>query len=365
MQNNENRSKYYILMDYLKEEILMGRIKPGDKISSENALAEQFSLSRQTVRRAISILVNEGYLNTEHGSGTYCVDRSKRRSSSKNIGVITTYISQYIFPNVIKGIDSVLSSNGYTIFLKNTNNNTEKEARFLEDILGKNIEGLIIEPTKSALFSNNLKYYEALDNHNIPYIFMHGFHQQLENKPYLILDDAQGMFSAVEYLVKLGHKNIVGIFKADDAQGLNRHKGYARALNEGGLPYDPDNIIWYHTEDKDKKPYTEVRRMITEKRSMDAIVCYNDQIAFKVYELLSEFGIKVPEDISVVGFDDSYYSESCPVKLTTVSHPKEKLGEAVAEMLLQMLNDQSLQKNPIQKIIIPKLVIKDSCCKRN
>jgi GntR family transcriptional regulator of arabinose operon len=102
-----------------------------------------------------------------------------------------------------------------------------------------------------------------------------------------------------------------------------------------------------------------------EKNAIDAIVCYNDEIAFKVYEMLNSLGIKVPEDISIVGFDDSYFSENCPVKLTSVSHPKEKLGEAAAEMLLQMLNDQNYLKNPIQKIIVPKLVIKDSCCKRN
>jgi GntR family transcriptional regulator of arabinose operon len=192
-------------------------------------LAEKLSLSRHTVRKSISMLVNEGYLYTEHGRGTYCMDRSKKRSDSRNIGVITTYISEYIFPKVIQGIDSVLSGNGYSIMLKNTNNNTGKEAVCLEDVLQKNIEGLIIEPTKSALFSDNLKYYEALDNHHIPYVFIHGYYQQLEDKSQVLLDDAKGMYSVVEYLAKLGHKKIVGIFKADDIQGLERHKGYAKA----------------------------------------------------------------------------------------------------------------------------------------
>lgn len=364
MEKNENHLKYYMLMDYLKEEMLMGRIKPDEKIPSENILAQKFSLSRHTVRRAVSILVNEGYLHTERGRGTYCVDRSKSRSCSKNIGVITTYISQYIFPKVIQGIDNVLSSNGYSIFLKNTDNNTKKEALCLEDILEKNIEGLIIEPTKSALFTDNLKYYEALDNHNIRYIFIHGFYQQLESKSYLVLDDAKGLRSAVDYLIKLGHKNIVGIFKADDVQGLNRHKGYAKGLSEAGLMYNPDNVIWFHTEDRDIKPYIEIERIVKEKRRIDAIACYNDEIAFKIYNKLNSLGIKVPEDISVTGFDDSYISVNCPVKLTSVVHPKERLGEAAAEILLQMLKDREYLKNPVHKIIVPELVIRDSCCKR-
>ncbi|MDP4095171.1 MAG: GntR family transcriptional regulator, partial [Bacillota bacterium] len=335
MQNNDNQKKYYMLVEYLKEEILMGRVKPGEQIPSENELAEKFSLSRNTVRKAISILANDGYLYTEHGRGTYCMNRNRNRYGSKNIGVITTYISEYIFPKVIQGIDSVLSGNGYSIMLKNTNNNTAKEAICLEDVLEKNIEGLIIEPTKSALFSNNLKFYEAFDNQHIPYIFIHGYYQRLEGKSYVILDDEKGMHDAVEYLARLGHKKIVGIFKADDIQGLNRHKGYAKALNEAGLPYDPDEVIWFHTEDRDIKPCNSIKQIIEANKRIDAIACYNDEIAFKVFEMLESMGIKVPENISITGFDDSYFSNNCPVKITTVTHPKESLGEMAAEILLQ------------------------------
>lgn len=365
MQRCENQPKYSWLMEYLKEEILTGRIMPGEQIPSENILAERFTLSRHTVRKAISLLVNQGYLYTEHGKGTYCTDRSRKRSGSKNIGVITTYISEYIFPKVIRGIDRVLSENGYSIILKNTNNNIDKEAACLEDILDKNVEGLIIEPTKSALFTNNLKYYEALDKHRIPYIFIHGYYQQLEDRPQVLLDDAEGMHSAVEYLAKLGHKKIVGIFKADDIQGLNRHKGYARALNEAGLPYNPDEVVWFHTEDKAEKPIAEIKRMIGEKNGMDAIACYNDEIAFKVYELLEGMGVKVPEDISVTGFDDSYLSANCPVKITGVRHPKEMLGEAAAEILLQILKEGYDMDKPVKKVIVPELIIKESCIKRD
>ena len=236
MSNVEKQAKYYKLKEYLKQEILMGRIKPGEQIPSENALAEKFSISRHTVRKAISILVNSGYLHSEHGRGTYCTDRSIKRNNSRNIGVITTYISEYIFPKVIQGIDSVLSKNGYSIILKSTNNDIANEYLCLEDMLEKNIEGLIIEPTKSAVYSRNLELYKALDNHNIPYVFIHGYYQTMEDKPHVILDDSAGMYAAVQYLRQLGHTNIAGIFKVDDMQGLKRHKGYVRALAESGCP---------------------------------------------------------------------------------------------------------------------------------
>jgi len=360
----DNNSKYSFIVETLREDILMGNIRPGEKIPSENVLAEKFSVSRHTVRKALSVLVNEGYLVTKHGLGTYCVDRSSKRNSSGNIGVITTYISEYIFPRVIQGIDSVLSDNGYSIILKNTGNDSEMEAGCLKDILTKDVEGLIIEPTKSALHSKNLKYYRALDNHRIPYLFIHGCYQQLEDRSYVILDDTAGMHAVVEYLARLGHKKIVGIFKADDIQGINRHKGYVKALNEAGLPYDPDYVIWFHTEDRETKPSEAIKYMIRNRYQMDAIACYNDQIAVGIIKQLSDLGIKVPGDISVTGFDDSFLSVSTSPELTTVTHPKEKLGELAARILLKMLRDDNYLDNPVHEIIVPELVIRESCRER-
>lgn len=364
MTNERKEAKYYKLKEYLKEEILMGRIKPGEQIPSESTLAEMFSISRHTVRKAISMLINEGYLQSEHGRGTYCLDRSKKRSDSRIIGVVTTYISEYIFPKVIQGIDSVLSKNGYSIILKNTNNDTVKERSCLEDMLERNVEGLIIEPTKSALFSPNLELYNALDKHNIPYVFIHGYYQKLEDKPRVILDDAAGMYAAVRYLAELGHKNIAGIFKADDIQGLNRHKGYARALADSGLRYNPDWVVWFHTEDKEIKPVNEIKALIRPDFGIDAVACYNDEIAFMVFQLVEGMGLKVPDDISITGFDDSYLSANCPVKLTTVTHPKEKLGEMAAELLLQMLKNKGQGELSTRNEIMPELVIKESCKKK-
>lgn len=359
------QTKYAGLKNYIKQQIIMGRIKPGDRIPSENMLSEEFSLSRHTVRKAISVLVSEGYLFTEHGRGTFVKDRSINRSKSRNIGVLTTYISDYIFPRVIKGIDTVLSNRGYSIMLKNTDNDVAREAMHLEEVLNKNLEGLIIEPTKSAVYSNNSEYYEALDNHRIPYIFIHGYYHHLKNKSQVVLDDAHGMYLAVSHLINLGHKNIVGIFKADDMQGINRHHGYVKALSEAGINYDSEKVIWFHTEDKKIKPYSEIRNIINMGTATDAIACYNDDIAFGTYQTLTELGINVPEEISLTGFDDSYIATNCPVMLTTVTHPKEKLGEAAAELLLELLEDDNYLNNPRKKVFIPELVIGDSCLDRN
>lgn len=362
-----NTSKYYKLMEYLRDEMLTGRIISGDKIPSENALAQKFSLSRHTVRKSIAMLANEGLLYTEQGRGTFSSGVLRKSRDSKNIGVITTYISEYIFPQVINGIDEVLSQSGYSIILKNTGNDHLKELACLKDILGKDIAGLIVEPTRSALYTQNIKYYEALDSYGIPYVFIHGCYDQLSGKPCVLVDDVGGMYEVVMYLVKTGHCNICGIFKADDVQGLNRHKGYVKALSESGINYDPENVIWFHTEDRTTKPFAVLKSMIAKGIKIDAVACYNDEIAFEAVKLLTEAGLKVPQGISVTGFDDSYLAQSCSVKLTSVRHPKKELGFEAASMVLQMISagsggdgSHTQTSYPMVKVFKPELILRDS-----
>jgi len=368
MTLDPTQAKYAQLREHLKQEIFMGRMAPGSRVPSENTLAAELGMSRHTVRKAISQLVADGFLYTEQGRGTFVRDRSLRRNESRNIGVITTYISEYIFPQVIQGIDRVLSDNGYSIVLKSTGNQPEKEAQCLADMLEKQIEGLIIEPTKSALHTPNLKLYQALEAQGIPYLFIHGHHVQLEDKPEILLNDEEGMHRAVTHLVELGHRRIAGFFKADDVQGLNRHKGYAHALADHGIIYDPELVVWFHTEDRETRAVAALAAMLRGAGKVDALACYNDQLAAMLVKWLMENGYRIPQDISVTGFDDSFLATGGPVALTSVSHPKERLGETAAQWMLDMLGSGMPQETERHRVIEPELIVRAStgpCPNRN
>ena len=106
----QKQPKYYQLMTDLKEKVTKGEIRPGDKLPSENELSAAYQISRQTVRKALAVLDSEGYIYAEHGRGTFCRERVMHTGNSRNIAVVTTYLSDYIFPRVIQGIDEVLTS---------------------------------------------------------------------------------------------------------------------------------------------------------------------------------------------------------------------------------------------------------------
>lgn len=363
----DKKLKYFDLMEDLRGQILSGEIEPGEKLPSENQLSAQYDVSRQTVRKALQILQNEGYIYAEHGRGTFCSEMMRHTKKSRNIAVVTTYLSDYIFPRVIQGIDQVLMEQGYSILLKNTKNSRSLEAKCLEELLQKDIDGLIIEPSKSQIFCRHTHLYRMLDEYQIPYVFIQGSYAQMKDKPHILLDDCKGGYLVTKHLTDLGHRDIVGVFKADDMQGQQRHKGYVKALQEAGIAYDPDKVVWFYTEDRKTHPYEKMRQMAACRKQLffDAVVSYNDQIAIEVMRALNDEGLSVPDDVSVTGYDDSYLAQTCRVPLTTISHPQEKLGEMAAELLLRLIQEGEIEEENKNIRIEPKLVIRESCMERD
>ena len=205
--------------------------------------------------------------------------------------------------------------------------------------------------------------YQNLDKFEIPYVFIQGIYSEMRDKPHILMDDAQGGYLVTKYLLELGHKKIKGFFKADDMQGLERHKGYVKALQESGIAYDPDDVVWFHTEDRRTKPSMAVLEFLREGKMPDGIVCYNDQIAVQVTETLARQGVEIPGDVSVTGYDNSLYAQRGD-GITTIAHPQEKLGEMAAELLLEKINHIPEEESKVERLIQPELIVRGSTEKR-
>lgn len=227
------KPKYQLIIDDIKSHILSGTYKPGDRIPSEYVLQENYQVSRQTVRKAILELSNEGFLRSEKGSGTYVSThyRSKAgvRSMNKTIGVITTYISDYIFPSIIRGIESRLNEDNYSLLLASTNNDIEQEKKALEMMLSYGVDGLIVEPTRSNVYNPNIAYYLSFKEQDVPLVMINAYYEELE-VPFFCLDDVQSSYLATRELITKGHSQIGIIAKMDDLQGKYRMKGFIKAL---------------------------------------------------------------------------------------------------------------------------------------
>lgn len=341
-----DRPKYQAVIDWVKNSIREGTLQYGDRLMSEKELSEKFGLSRQTIRHATGELEKQHVLTRVQGSGTYigAAFQPVRRERYMNIAVLSTFYESYIFPPILRGIVSVLQKAGYTTQVAFTDNRMDVEKQNLKAILEKgDIDGFIVEPTQSALPNPNIPYYQEILRRHIPILFFNAFYPDL-HVPCVRIDDRKIADHATELLIERGHRKIVGIFKSDDGQGLLRYQGYVDAMVRHDVPFDRRNVIWCDTV-MQQDIHQLADYLIFRLADCTAVVCYNDEVAMSLIDILLSRGIRVPEDISVVGIDDSNLASVCRVPFTSFPHPKEELGKKVAENLLKMIDNPDFDGN--------------------
>ncbi|MFW6035233.1 MAG: substrate-binding domain-containing protein [Halothermotrichaceae bacterium] len=348
-------SKYKIVKKYYLDYIDNNNLSNGELLPSEISVANELNYSRDTVRRALNELEHEGYINRVRGKGTFYT-KPKSYFREKRIAVLTTYIGNYIFSSIISGIEEVVSSKHYTLTFANTNNNPDLERKHLRKIIDSEVDGLIIEPTKSTTNENKGLYQELFDA-EIPFVMINAVYKDL--KPaYVIIDDLEGGYVATKYLLQLGHCNIAGIFKKDDLQGVYRKKGFINALQEYNVDIDNINIGEYMTGEAVSYAHYFTEKIINSKNRPTAIFCYNDEIAVNVMKLISSNKLNIPEDISIIGYDDSLLATAGGIRLTTIKHPKTELGKKAALLLFNMIDMGIEQPSYIYE---PELIVRSSC----
>lgn len=333
----DRQTKYGDLIHYLENLIAEGKLNAGDRLPSENELTERFGISRQTVRKAIGLLEEQGTVRRVRGSGTYVsFDRRENLERRNRIAVMTTYVESYIFPKTIQGIEKILFERGYSVQISFTNNTLEREKNVLTDLINRDdVAGIIVEGTKSGLPNPNLYLYRQLMNRKIPIVFINTFYPELA-VPHVSLNDVKAAETAVNYLIGKGHENIGAILKLDDGQGRLRYLGYLKAMEAAGLPVTDSRLVWIDTDESKQLNYCR-DKILNRVEECSALFCYNDQIAFQLIRMLGERGIRVPEDVSVISVDDSDLALHSEVQITSLPHPKEKLGAKAAEVLLDMI----------------------------
>lgn len=333
----EKSLKYQDLLQFIRNLIEKGELNPGDKLYSENEMCTMFGISRQTVRHAIGLLEEEGLVSRVRGSGTYVSGgRLSNLEKSNRIAVVTTYVDSYIFPKTIQGIEKVLYENGFSVQIAFTNNTLEREKGILEDIISRDdVAGVIVEGTKSGLPNPNIPLYQKLRAKKIPILFINTFYPELD-VPHVSLNDVRAAEMAVRFLIEKGHREIGTILKLDDGQGRLRYLGYLKAMEAANLTVSDSRIVWIDTDESKQLAFS-MDRILARAEECTAIFCYNDQIAFQLIKLLTERGIKIPQQISIISIDDSDLAIHSEIPITSLPHPKEQLGEVAAENLIQMI----------------------------
>lgn len=331
-----NTPKYQVIAEELRNRIASGAYDANQKMPTEGDWARQYGVSRQTVRQALDMLEKEGIISRRQGSGTFAGGSPRKWSQTRRVGVIVTFINDYIFPSMLRSIESVLSQNGYSMELMATNNRIDAERRVLRGFMERPIDGLLVEGTKTALPNPNLALYRSIREKGVPIVFFNDCYPYFSDVVSVTPDEEAGTRTLMKYLLDKGCRRIGGLFKSDNSQGIRRYEAYMNACLEAGLELNDESVLWHNSENKriflDAALDTRCADVL---RAQDGFLCYNDEIALYLIDVLRRLGVtRFPR---IASFDDSILRKTSEIPFVSLTHPKEALGEAAALKMVHII----------------------------
>jgi LacI family transcriptional regulator len=279
-------------------------------------------------------------------------ESAKSVKKSRIVGLIIPDLLNPFFPLLIHGIDQVSKIHNYSLMLCDSEDSAELEHQHISTLCERGVAGIILIPTSEATYPEQLLKKEC------PFVFLDRF-IEVDGASYVTSDNEEGAYQATKYLLKLGHRRIMILTGPPDLSTEQaRLRGVQQALGEEGIRYDDELCVMgnYHTEEG----YQVVRSMLQKGRDFTAIFAMNDMMAFGAKKALEEQGIRIPDEISLVGYDDILFSSI--ISLTSVSQPTYEMGRNAMVLLLDLIHGRI---TPPQHIVLrPSMVIRGSCKRR-
>ncbi len=282
--------------------------------------------------------------------------RSLVTGETRTIGVVVPDVSNLFFGAVIRGCEDRLYEHGYSIFLCNTSEDVERERYYLDQLLSRGVDGLILWGTRICCSE-----LEEIVGHTLPLITVElGEEPTGSNHTCINVDDQGGAFAATTHLLAEGYRRIAHLAgPMDRVTSERRLLGYTQALAAAGVTPPGD---WIISDRPSVQGGFHAAQRLIEEAQPDAIFCYNDLMALGVLLAARHLGLQVPEDLAVAGFDDIETASMVEPPLTTVRIPQYKLGRLTGEVLLARLQgDEPVEKS----ILVPvDLQIRGSSSRR-
>lgn len=278
-------------------------------------------------------------------------------NKSMTIGLLVPDITNPFFSETARGIEDILDDNNYNVFLCNTYNDINKEIKYIDAFSKRRTDGIII----SSVNAVDKSYYEYLNSLNIPFIILDRHNYDIKYKNCVIIDDYRGGYLAAKHLLELNHRKIGCINESRGLFNINeRLRGYKAALKEYGIEFY-ENIT--AAGDLTIEGGYKAALKLFESSGVTAVFACNDLMAIGVYDAAKELHIKIPDDISVVGFDDINFSRHLNPGLTTIKQPIYEIGKAAAADLIYFIKHGKINEDI--KILEVSLQIRESTKRLN
>lgn len=316
-------AKYITLANRLKEQINKNKGTRSYKLPTEHELCELYNVSRQTVRLALSVLMEDGYIRKRQGSGSYALPPALR-NQNKEFAIILSSDTEYLYPSILMSLQTAIRQSGNRSSLFLTESDIRKERYVLESILHSSIEGIFIEGIQTNFPNPNLDVFELLTAQHKQITFIQHPYTGLSQVSSIRMDDFYGGYLIGKHLLSKRHKQISALFQADSLTGTERYAGVNAALKDSHNLLSPEHICWYTTyqyEQLQKKQDNSFLKEFIQKQLLpcSCVICQNDEIAYWLIKELATCGYHIPVDVSIISFGNSYLSELSYPAITSLA----------------------------------------------
>ena len=294
----------------------------------------ELSLLPETRERVIAAATRLGYRPS-------ALARGLRLRRTFTLGMLVPDITNPVFPSIIKGVEGAAHTRGYHLILCNTDDSFEREASYLRVLREWRVDGILIASSSTADST-----IAELRREKVPFVLLNSASRASDDLA-VVPDNRQGAAAAIEHLIQLGHRRI-GLVAAPQTTmaGQERLLAARAALRRHHLAHE-DALVAVADSFSEVSGYRAARRLLLDGEPLTAIFCANDLIALGAIRFARELGLSVPDDLSVVGFNNIPQSELFDPPLTTVNVPQEEMGVLAAAILIDALEGKHLARRHV------------------
>ncbi len=342
---------YIRVADDLRSKFGTPGFEIGSYLPGEHEIAVQYSLSRGTIRRALSILETEGLLSRQPGRGTLILPLSAQAQNQKRKVAIVWTMVRWVGVDMFSALEEQLSAANCEIIFRSSQHDHKKEIEILTGLLDSDVNAVVLYSTGHP---DVYPLIQRLQDQGKLVVLLDRFVQdQSEGLNWVTSDNERGAYALTRHLIDLGHKRIGMVIISPEYQLdristlMEREQGYLRAIREAGL----ESLLLKKCCISDEVNAVVGRELIEfiHARRPTAIFFHNDASTYRMYAILNQNGIRVPQDISIAGFDGlELFSDLLSFKLTTVEQDFYGLGQEVGKLVLALIQNSSGQPRQIR-----------------
>jgi LacI family transcriptional regulator len=284
--------------------------------------------------------------------------QSLKRGNSKSLGIVVTTIDNHFLSQVIDGIESVAYSKGYNVTITQTNESYDREVSNVNHLTVRAIDGLLISLSTET---QNLDHLKKLHGMGLPIVFFDRVTDEIETHK-VVADNFRGAYEATTHLIQSGFKRIAHITSSVNVSiTAERLKGYKQALLENDIAIDEDYIKYCPHGGKDFNEVEDVlNELLYSSKRPDAIFTASDRITTTTLALLHKLGIKIPDDIALIGFTNTHLANVLNPSLSQIYQPGFEIGKKATEMLISLIESRR-PVDEFETVVLPaELFIRDS-----